>query len=90
MSLPRPDIHLRVSPDCMALLRLMSEVEQATVSALAERYLEEVVLESSCFNCSRPPALPAGNRWDGAGSMISSSSLFHWRALPVPIQGRLF
>ena len=44
MSLPRPDIHLRVSPDCMALLRLMSEVEQATVSALAERYLEEVVL----------------------------------------------
>lgn len=44
MSLPKPDLHIRVSPDCMALLRLMSEVEQAPVSSLAERYLEEVVL----------------------------------------------
>lgn len=44
MALPKPDLHVRLSSDCMALLRLLAEVEQVPVSVLAERYLEDVVL----------------------------------------------
>lgn len=44
MSLPKPDLHVRVSSDCKALLALLAEVEQVPESVLAGRYLEEVVL----------------------------------------------
>lgn len=44
MSLPKPDLHIRISADCRALLSLLAEVEQAPVSTLAERFLEEAVL----------------------------------------------
>ena len=44
MSLPKPDLHVRISADCKALLGLLAEVEQVPVSSLAERFLEEAVL----------------------------------------------
>lgn len=44
MALPRPDIHLRLSPDCMAMLGLLAEVEQVPASTLAQHILEEAVL----------------------------------------------
>lgn len=44
MSLPKPDLHIRVSADCKALLGLLAEVEQVPVSTLAEHILEEAVL----------------------------------------------
>ncbi len=44
MSLPRPDLHVRLSPDCMALLRLLAEVDGCPASVLAERFIEEAVL----------------------------------------------
>lgn len=47
MALPKPDLHIRISADCLALLSLLAEVEQAPVSALAERFLEEAVLGKS-------------------------------------------
>ena len=44
MSLPKPDLHLRLSPECMGLLALLAEVEQVPVSTLAQHILEESVL----------------------------------------------
>ena len=44
MSLPKPDLHVRLSPDAKALLRLLAEVEQAPESVVAARYLEESLL----------------------------------------------
>lgn len=42
--LPKPDLHLRLSSDCMALMALLAEVEQVPVSTLAQHILEEAVL----------------------------------------------
>ena len=44
MSLPKPDLHVRVSPDCKAMLNLLAEVEGCPASVLAEHILEEAVL----------------------------------------------
>lgn len=44
MALPKPDLHVRLSPDCMVLLGLLAEVEQVPVSTLAQHILEEAVL----------------------------------------------
>lgn len=44
MSLPKPDLHIRVSADCRALLSLLADVEQVPMSTLAEHLLEEAVL----------------------------------------------
>lgn len=44
MSLPRPDLHIRVTPECKALLTLLAEVEQAPEAVVAARLLEECVL----------------------------------------------
>ncbi len=44
MALPKPDLHIRVSADCKALLGLLAEVEQVPVSTLAEHILEDAVL----------------------------------------------
>ena len=44
MSLPKPDLHVRVSADCKALLALLAEVEQVPEAVLAGRYLEDAVL----------------------------------------------
>lgn len=44
MALPKPDLHVRVSPDCKAMLNLLAEVEGCPASVLAEHILEEAVL----------------------------------------------
>ena len=44
MSLPKPDLHIRVSHECKAALALLSEVEQAPEAVVAARYLEELIL----------------------------------------------
>lgn len=44
MSLPKPDLHVRLSPDCMVMLGLLAEVEQVPASTLAQHILEEAVL----------------------------------------------
>lgn len=44
MALPKPDLHIRISADCRALLSLLAEVEQVPMSTLAERLLEDAVL----------------------------------------------
>lgn len=44
MSLPKPDLHVRVSDECRAALRLLAEVEQCPDSTLAGRIIEEAVL----------------------------------------------
>ena len=44
MSLPKPDLHVRVSADCKAMLALLADVEQVPEAVLAARYLEEAVL----------------------------------------------
>jgi hypothetical protein len=44
MSLPKPDLHVRLCDDAKSKLRLMAEVEQIPESVLAARYLEEVIL----------------------------------------------
>ena len=44
MSLPKPDLHLRVCQEAKAKLRLMAEVEQLPESVVAARYLEEAIL----------------------------------------------
>lgn len=44
MSLPKPDLHVRVSAECKALLSLLVEVEQVPEAVLAGRYLEDAVL----------------------------------------------
>ena len=44
MSLPKPDLHLRLSPEAKATLHLLAEVEGAPESTLAGQYLEEPLL----------------------------------------------
>lgn len=44
MSLPKPDIHVRVSDEAKATLRLLAEVEQIPAAVLAGRYLDEILL----------------------------------------------
>ena len=44
MSLPKPDLHIRISADCRALLSLLAEVEQVPMSTLAEHIVEEAIL----------------------------------------------
>lgn len=44
MSLPKPDLHVRLSAEAKALLRLLAEVEQAPEGTVAARYLEEALL----------------------------------------------
>lgn len=44
MSLPKPDLHIRVSPECKATLALLAEVEQTPEAVLAGRLLERVIL----------------------------------------------
>ena len=44
MSLPKPDLHLRICPEAKGVLRLLAEVEQAPESTVAAKYLEEVLL----------------------------------------------
>ncbi len=44
MSLPKPDIHLRVSPECRAILGILAEAEGCPVSTLVEHIVEQDVL----------------------------------------------
>ena len=44
MSLPKPDLHVRLCEEAKAKLRLMAEVEQLPESVLAAHYLEEVLM----------------------------------------------
>lgn len=44
MSLPKPDLHIRVCEEARAALRLLADVEQCPDSTLAARLLEEAVL----------------------------------------------
>lgn len=44
MSLPKPDLHVRISHDCKAALALLAEVEQVPESVIASRLIEEAVL----------------------------------------------
>lgn len=44
MSLPKPDLHIRVSEECRAALRLLADVEQCPDSTLAARLIEESVM----------------------------------------------
>lgn len=44
MSLPKPDLHVRISEECRAALRLLADVEQCPDATLAGRLLEESVL----------------------------------------------
>lgn len=44
MSLPKPDLHLRICEEARAALRLMADVEQCPDSHLAGRLLEEALL----------------------------------------------
>lgn len=44
MSLPKPDLHIRISSDAKAALGLLAEVEQVPESVLAGRLLERVIL----------------------------------------------
>jgi hypothetical protein len=47
MSLPKPDIHVRLSTEAKAMLSLLAQVEQVPESVLAGRYLEETILGRS-------------------------------------------
>ena len=44
MSLPKPDLHIRISTEAKAALALLADVEQAPESVLAARLLEESIL----------------------------------------------
>ena len=44
MSLPKPDLHVRINADAKARLELLAEVEQVPASVLAGRYIERAVL----------------------------------------------
>jgi hypothetical protein len=44
MSLPKPDLHVRVSEETRAALRLLADVEQCPDATLAGRLIEEAVL----------------------------------------------
>jgi hypothetical protein len=41
---PKPDLHVRVSEECRAALRLLADVEQCPDGTLAARIIEEAVL----------------------------------------------
>ena len=44
MSLPKPDLHVRISDEAKATLRLLADVEQVPESTLAARYIEEALM----------------------------------------------
>jgi hypothetical protein len=44
MSLPKPDLHIRISPDAKAMLGLLAEVQQAPESVVAAQILERAIL----------------------------------------------
>jgi len=44
VSLPKPDLHVRVSPECKAALQLLAEVDQVPESVIASRIIEDAVL----------------------------------------------
>lgn len=44
MSLPKPDLHVRLSHEAKASLSLLADVYQVPESVLAGKYLEEVIL----------------------------------------------
>ena len=44
MALPKPDLHIRISSECKALLSLLAEAEQVPVSTLVEHIVEQAVL----------------------------------------------
>jgi hypothetical protein len=44
VSLPKPDLHVRLCAEAKAAMALLAEVEQVPVAVLAGRYLEESVL----------------------------------------------
>ena len=44
MSLPKPDLHIRLSPEAKATLRLLAEVEGAPEATVAGKYLEEALM----------------------------------------------
>jgi hypothetical protein len=44
MSLPKPDLHIRISPEAKGALALLAEVEQAPVAVVAAHLLEESIL----------------------------------------------
>lgn len=44
VSLPKPDLHIRISTEAKAALALLADVEQAPESVLAARLLEESIL----------------------------------------------
>ena len=44
MSLPKPDLHIRINPDAKAVLGLLSEVHQLPESVIAGQLLERAIL----------------------------------------------
>jgi len=44
MSLPKPDLHIRLSPDAKGMLRLLADVQQLPESVLAAQLLERTIL----------------------------------------------
>ena len=44
MSLPKPDLHVRLCPEANGALHLLAEVEQVPDAVLAGRLLEETIL----------------------------------------------
>ena len=44
MSAPRPDLHVRISPECRAVLAILAEVEGCPVSTLVEHIVEQDVM----------------------------------------------
>jgi hypothetical protein len=44
MSLPKPDLHIRLSHEAKGALRLLAEVESVPESVLAGHLLEEIIL----------------------------------------------
>lgn len=44
MSLPKPDLHIRISAEAKGALALLAEVEQAPPAVVAARLLEESIL----------------------------------------------
>jgi hypothetical protein len=44
MSLPKPDLHVRLDPIAKAKLALLAEVAGVTETKLASQYLEEMIL----------------------------------------------
>ena len=44
MSLPKPDLHIRLSTDAKGMLRLLAEVQQLPESVVAAQLLERSIL----------------------------------------------